>query len=188
MTAATGAMPTDLHRDDRAARYQLRDQLVQLRRAQKLSQRQFGELIGYTRIAVSAYENRPPNPKVTTTQKITGGLAHRLVLEPAGLPAPDPDDTAPHVWAAKIDAADIDTTRWAAERGHIIAVLRAIREGAGVSQRTLSAVLDLRQSGIAHFETCPHGLWLSSLQRYARGIGLVLGSGGHLQLRLEPIP
>lgn len=187
MTRTRHVMPVDLHPDDAKTRLDLRDHIADLRRARHPAD-DYADLVGITRKAVLADERDPtPNPKYAVTQHRLRPLRHRLIATPRGLPAPDPDDPNPGLWQPMTSSADVDR-RDAADRELTVATLRAIRNGARVGQRAVAAKLGRHQSLITHLEHVPGGVWLSSLQRYTRALGLVLDLDAHLDLRLEPAP
>jgi transcriptional regulator with XRE-family HTH domain len=181
----TQTMVTDLHPDDAKTRRQLTRTLIGLRHQQGWTQQQLGTRIGLKQSAVGEFERRA-NPRHVNAQRYPAVYGMRLVAEPVGLPAASADDPAPHVLAAQATAAQ-GSQRWHLERRWIIAVLRAIREGAGVTQRQLAAVIGCAQSAIPYFESCPALMLLSTAQRYTRGLGIALNlPNAHLDLRLEP--
>lgn len=174
----------DLHDDDTGLRDRFHQQLVDLRRAAGFTQAELGKLLDRKASAVGEFERRR-NPLLVNAQRYPHVYGLKLVLEPVGLPEPAADDPTPGILAAKIIAAPTPEQRWAAERRWLMATLRAIREGAGITQRALAKTTGTAQSAVPYIDDAPPGMLLWSAQRYARAIGITLGTGGHLDIRIE---
>lgn len=157
--------PNDLHPEDRAARIELRDILVERRQARGLSQSQLAALVGVSQSAIAHTETGQPW-RIRPTQRIAFELGLRILYYPADLPGGPYDDPTMDVFRP----TDLDrANQWDQDR--LLSAMVSARRACGISQARLAAQLGLSENGLGNFErTTATGLMFATVQRYCRGL------------------
>ncbi|MCG5464185.1 helix-turn-helix domain-containing protein [Micromonospora sp. MED01] len=165
--------PTDLHPDDRAARINLRNLLVNIRRDADISQARLGARIGASQTVIAGFERGEPS-RISVARRIAAGLGHRLLLLPADVPGGPYDDPTETLFRpADPEAALV----W--DQRQLMANLVAARQACGFRQADVAAALGKTENVISEFERSKGIPLFGTCQRYCRTLG------GHLWLGVE---
>lgn len=155
---------SDLHPDDRAARLELRDMLIQRRQQEYgFTLQQLADQVGTHRATVRAME-AGESWQVATLQRWTRALDWRLTLRPEGLG----DDGADPL-AALRPGDPVRADAW--DRGVLAEVLIDARTALGVTQAALAVRLGITSQAVSFLERAAgEGLMLATAQRYCRAL------------------
>lgn len=155
--------PPDLHPDDPATRYGLRDMLVDTRHNYGMTQRDLAERLGRYKSTVATME-RDSHWRVSTVQRWAHALGLRLLLTPAvtGI-----NDDLFLLRPADPDAA------MAFDRRAFIESLADARRAVRMTQRILAERLGITENGVGEIEK-ERDVLLSTAQRYCRALGTSL--------------
>jgi predicted NBD/HSP70 family sugar kinase/transcriptional regulator with XRE-family HTH domain len=163
--------------------------LVLARESAHRTQKAVADDMGTTQSAVSDLESGRVDPRLSTLQRYARAVGRvvRIIfdgeeIEPettgpgiGGAATGDPDDLDRLLGELRSDEVALAAREDAQRRTAVIRSLAEARKAAGLTQRQVGQAMDTTQSAISELEKGTVDARLSTLQRYARATGRLLG-------------